>query len=355
MKKITKILLVILSSAAFTLSAVAGELSVTGGATATYKIGSAKGDGGKGIGVSNELDFTANGELDNGYTWKWQTQLDGATAANDDTRLEVGAGNLGTIGFYISENDISSKLGYGIGAMGVGSDYTGPTSIEWGATMNSYNNIGYSSPAGLLPYGMTIKAAYAPNLASAEGASAKADGASTTTASDNIGDNAKAFRVDFVPQDGLKIGADYMVTQGGAATTRYNQESGGAYVQYKVGSYTVGAARALNQPDENYDATIGSDGSVHYVTDQFGVQFAVNDALSISVSEERSTKENSTTVSGAGVRTQVANVDMKVRHYQAAYVVGGATLGLAIAEANDSDYIANRKENTTTLSVAMAF
>ena len=355
MKKITKVLLVILSSAAFTLSAVAGELSVTGGVSATYKIGSAAGNGGKGIGVSNELDFNANGELDNGYTWKWQTQLDDAGAVNDDTRLEIGAGNLGTLGFYISENDISSKLGYGIGAMGVGSDYTGPTSVLWGATMNSYNNIGYSSPAGLLPYGMTVKAAYAPNLASTQGSSAKADGTATTTASDNIGDSAQAFRVDFVPQDGLKIGADYMTTKGGEAATRYNQASGGAYVQYKVGAYTIGVARAVNQPDEDYAATIGSDGSVHYVTDQYGVQFAVNDAISVSYSEERSTKENSTTLSGAGVRTQVANVDMKVKHYQAAYVVGGATLGLAIAEASDSDYVANRKENTTTLSVAMAF
>ena len=354
MNKITKLFLVILSAVSMHVYANAGELTVTGGATATMVQGNDHSAHGKALGVSNEIDFTATGELDNGFSWKWQAQMDGATNLNDDTRLEVGT-PYGTVAMYISEGDLSSKLGYGIGAMGVGSDYTGPTSVLWGATMNSYNNIGYSSPAGLLPYGMTVKAAYAPNLASTQGSSAKADGTATTTASDNIGDSAQAFRVDFVPQDGLKIGADYMTTKGGEAATRYNQASGGAYVQYKVGAYTIGAARAVNQPDEDYAATIGSDGSVHYVTDQYGVQFAVNDAISVSYSEERSTKENSTTLSGAGVRTQVANVDMKVKHYQAAYVVGGATLGLAIAEASDSDYVANRKENTTTLSVAMAF
>ena len=33
---------------------------------------------GKTLGISNELDFTASGELDNGYTWKYQVQLDNA-------------------------------------------------------------------------------------------------------------------------------------------------------------------------------------------------------------------------------------------------------------------------------------
>ena len=102
-------------------------------------MGGADSANGKGIGVSNELDFNASGEIDGGYTWKWQTQLDGASAVNDDTRLEI-SGSTGTVGFYISENDISSKLGYGIGAMGVGSDFTGPTTVEWGTTMNNYKN-----------------------------------------------------------------------------------------------------------------------------------------------------------------------------------------------------------------------
>ena len=35
---------------------------------------------GKGIGISNELNFTASGELDNGFTWKYHTELDPAAA-----------------------------------------------------------------------------------------------------------------------------------------------------------------------------------------------------------------------------------------------------------------------------------
>ena len=60
---------------------------------------------GKTLGISNELDFTAIGELDNGYTWKYQVQLDGTSTANDDTRLEIGT-DMGTIGFYVSEGGL---------------------------------------------------------------------------------------------------------------------------------------------------------------------------------------------------------------------------------------------------------
>jgi len=346
MNKITKIFAVMLSSALVSLSAVAGELSVTGGATATYKIGGAADNAGKGIGVSNELDFNANGELDNGFTWKWQTQLDNATTVNDDSRLEVGT-PYGTLGFYVSENDISTKLGYGIGAMGVGSDYTGPATVEFGATMNSYNNIGISSPAGLLPFGMTVKAAYAPHLSDQAGNSAKADG----TVGTGVGHNATAFAVHATPMDGLKVGADYHMVSGGPTTTRYAQESGGVYTKYTTGPFAVGLARAMYQPRDAFSAA----GSVHYVTDMYGIQFAVNDALSISYSEEKSARGVSSTTTGAGVKTASSEIEMDITHVQASYVAGGATLGLAVADADNSDYTRGRVEKTTTLSIAMAF
>ena len=70
---------------------------------------------GKNLGISNELDFTASGELDNGYTWKYQVQLDGTSTANDDTRLEIGT-DMGTIGLYVTEGGLSKELAHGVGA-----------------------------------------------------------------------------------------------------------------------------------------------------------------------------------------------------------------------------------------------
>ncbi len=116
MTKISKLLVGILFSALVISPSYSGEMTVTGGATATYSIGGDSSGSGKTLGISNELDFTASGELDNGYTWKYQVQLDGASTANDDTRLEIGT-DMGAIGFYVSEGGLSKEL-HGVGAMG---------------------------------------------------------------------------------------------------------------------------------------------------------------------------------------------------------------------------------------------
>ena len=350
MNKITKLFLVILSASSLTLSAIAGELSVTGGATATYKIGGADKNAGKGIGVSNELDFNASGELDNGFTWTWQTQLDDSTARNDDTKLVVGT-PYGDLGFYVSEGDISTKFKYDIGAMGAGSDYTGPSTINHGIVISDYNNMGYATPAGLLPFGISAKASYSPNLSSAAGASAKADGVQATK---TLGTDMTAYALHATPIDGLAIGASYAVMSGGV-NVNYDAESADAYAKYTQGPLSVGIARSGYQPSENKGVAAGTAGGAVYETDMFGVQYAVNDALSLSVSQEKAEKSNGSALSAASVRTAGTSVHMKVTHVQAAYVIGGATLGLAVADANNADYTTDKDEKTTTLSIAMAF
>ena len=346
MNKITKIFLVILSTVSFTLSQVsAGELAVTGGATATYKIGGAAASAGKGLGVSNELDFTASGELDNGFTWTWQTQLDGASTLNDDTKMVVGT-DYGTVAMMISEGGLSSELGYGIGAMGVGSDYTGPMTIQFGNDVSNYNNVQYHMPAGLLPYGIVAKAAYVPNLDNAAGASAKADGAVETNAK---GTDATMYRVDAEPMAGLKIGADYFNATG-ANGTRYEEESGSAYAKYTMGAFTVGYAQS-----EYHPTVVTGTEVTYYENSMYGIQFAVNDALSISYSKEETEKNVRTAVANAAAAGTVAEIQSGIDHIQAAYVMGGATLGVAFADAGNSDYTSGVNEKVTTFSVAMAF
>ena len=76
MKNIIKSVIVMLSSVSLFTSANAGELSVSGTAKATYNILSGYTNVGKGLGITNELNFTASGELDNGYTWSYSMELD---------------------------------------------------------------------------------------------------------------------------------------------------------------------------------------------------------------------------------------------------------------------------------------
>ena len=85
MKNITKILFSLFLSLSVIQSANAGEMSVTGSAQATYVITSsdsatAKSEKKPGIGISNELAFSADGEFGNGYTWNYQVELDSTSA-----------------------------------------------------------------------------------------------------------------------------------------------------------------------------------------------------------------------------------------------------------------------------------
>jgi len=96
MKNIIKTLIVMLTSVSLFSAAQAGDLNVSGTAKATYNIQSGYTSAGKGLGVTNELNFTASGELDNGYTWSYSMELDpGANDStnnspdNDDTKLTM--------------------------------------------------------------------------------------------------------------------------------------------------------------------------------------------------------------------------------------------------------------------------
>jgi hypothetical protein len=109
MKNIAKILFVAITSLSLMLTAKAGELTVNGTAKATYNATSGQ-EKDNGLGISNELNFTAAGELDNGFTWSYSMELDPNTgsaaggetpgaAVNDDTVISLGMNDFGTLNF----------------------------------------------------------------------------------------------------------------------------------------------------------------------------------------------------------------------------------------------------------------
>ena len=171
MKNMFKTILAIFSSLVISTSAFAGELSVSGSAEASYIIGGTDDSNSKGLGISNEISFTASGEFGNGYTWAYKMNLDeGAAIANDDTALVIGLGNMGNAGIFISDGGLSTEFSHGAGAYAVGSDVINTGSIKMGSMdISNYNNVQYHTPAGLLPFGITAKVGYSPNLAAPKG------------------------------------------------------------------------------------------------------------------------------------------------------------------------------------------
>ena len=160
-----------LSSISLFASANAGELSVSGTAKATYNILSGKTNADKGLGVTNELNFTASGETDAGYTWSYSMELDpnavatdNAGAQNDDTSLTLST-PYGTVGVFISEGGLDVEDAASQSVYGRPTDIGDPSATSDNFTIDSYNNVQYHTPADLLPFGTSFKIAYATNTA----------------------------------------------------------------------------------------------------------------------------------------------------------------------------------------------
>ena len=362
MKNIIKAVVLFASVISFS-SANAGALDVTGTAKVTYNIQSSdsttgNNDASKNVGITNELAFTGTGELDNGYTWKYQVELDdnasGATTS-DDTRLELTT-PYGTVAAYNTEGSLNTKYKFSAAAYGAGSDNGNGASMNYGTSIDSYNNIQYHTPADLLPFSIMGKVAYAP-------------GAQTAKSSGNSAGAQKAesgvtqYQLTAAPISGLAIGASY-IEKSGESGNRQGYESGGFYGKYDAGQFTVGAGRhyVANNIIVKTSHTAATDLSVaanmalvpHLENTAFSLGYKVNDALSISVEREQSEAKKDTVVVATRADTDVS-VELEIDTIQAAYTMGGMTMSISSKSLENSDYVLGKKETETLFAVAMAF
>ena len=350
MRKISKLLVGILFSALAMAPTYAGELTVTGGATATYVFNGDNAHDGKQLGVSNEVDLTASGELDNGYTWKYQVQLDDASNVNDDTRLEIGT-NMGTVGFYISEGSASADLSSLVGALGGGFDYLSPATFLTAYDVDGYNNIQYHTPADVLPFGAKIKLAYVPNMTTGMNS---AKGATAQTAAQTTGRSLTQGFISLAPIDGLTISgsAAEPTDSTGPANTPNGKEDGWSAnlgAKYEIGQVAIGYSEGGYQP------AIASGEIAWYENTFMGIAFDVNDQLSVSYNIDESDKNQKVAVANGSSAGTTTNTVMEQKSYQIAYTTGGATIGIAQVEVSNSDYTAGKDENQTVFSLGISF
>ena len=362
MKNILKTLVVLVSASLISFAAKAGELTVTGSANASYVINGGLNNTGKAIGISNELMFSATGELDNGYSWKYHTELDmadGGAASNDDTALVITMGDMGTIGIYDAEGGLSTETGYGIGAVGVGQDYANTmTQIGIGKDVSADPHVAYTTPADLLPFGVSLSVGYAPNTADGQGNSFKQSG--VVNASDADGQNATQYKVTAAPIDGLKVGADLYTVGGDNITGGQSESSGTVYAQYAIGNFKIGFFDAYHEngvadkyASASADTATAANGD-RYNFSGIGIEFAVNDAMSVSYAQEKYERIDKTMTATASTQTE-SSVEAEADYIQVSYNIGGATLGLAMVDTDNSDYTDNREERKSVISLGMEF
>ena len=356
MKNIIKTIIVMLSSVSLFASANAGELSVNGTAKATYNILSGKTNVGKGLGVTNELNFTASGETDAGYTWSYSMELDpgavdttntASNAQNDDTQLTLST-PYGTVGVFISEGGLDVEDAASQSAYARPTDMGDPSATSDNYTIDAYNNVQYHTPADLLPFGTSFKIAYAPNIAdTSEGSSGNNAGAANTISATNLtGNNATEMQVKTAPIAGLALGASYLEFDGiGVAKNDQQAESGAYYATYATGPVAIGYSKAYKAVGLADGAFATTTNVSYYDQTNYSVAFQASDDLTVSY--ERETSE-----ANYVNNTQVEQESSAV---QLAYTMGGMTVALSHGSHDNVGYVDAANQDQTLFAVTMAF
>jgi len=351
MKNITKIIVSLLASFALSLSAIAGELTVTGTAKATYNTLSGKASGNNTIGVSNELGFGASGELENGWTWSYALALDpaetaaGGAALNDDASLTVTT-PYGNFAVCAHACGLNASLDFGANAYAVITDTAYAEGKAEPANIDSYSNMQYHTPAGLLPLGIVAKIGYATSGDTSLYSSNRNNIARSTT----VGATTM-YNVSATPIDGLKISSSFAEQDGAVVlgkTDSQKSESGAISAKYSMGNFTVGLGKAYIAPRIALaSAATGATTVESYENTNISIGFAVNENLSVSFSDESSEPTYLTSAT--------KGYDQDTQSIQAAYTMGGMTLAIARTNYDNVGYVNNADVTETLVAVTMAF
>ena len=347
MKNIAKILFVAISSLSVMFSVNAGELTVNGSAKATYNSTSGQ-DVDTGLGVTNELNFTASGEMDNGYTWSYSMELDprsadSGDAANDDSQLSLTMNDMGTIKVCVSECGNNKKYKFDQSAYTNMSDVGTSYGITYPGASGDANlaTIQYHTPE--LPFATTAAIAFSTN--SADGSSGNATGGTP-------GDSKNEYSLQSSPVDGLTLHAQYYdfnsYDDGVAASVEDQNEEGGAYAAtYAIGNATIGYGKSYKAPADTSATRVGTT-TVEYVENTgMSIGYAVNDDLSVSYTSEKSEANYQTSTT--------TSYDIEMDSIQIAYSLGGATLSIARADVENVSYVQDSDLTETIIAMSFAF
>jgi len=325
MDKLKKIGLSALAGTLASLSAQAGELSVSGSAEVSYTQRDNDEVTGNPIGMNKNLTFAGSGELDNGWTVSTSIASDDAFGLSSGA-LTIGMGSLGTL-----------VIDQGSGAdMGSALDNVVPTAFEEadaglgtgmvlsGGAIDANGSLVYKLPVFS---GAQVGVAYQPR----SGAGNNADGAT------NEGSGARAWEgaIDWSPEmvPGLRVG--------GAVGTCSNCVAGAKdldeetwFATYAYGPLSVG-----------YQVADEDSGTTSYETDVYGVSFNVNDALSVSY------QYGETDGYAAGVTAEFTGVSV-------AYNIGPMAIKFTDNSGKNINGItsgASKDDNNRELNLSMSF
>ena len=162
MNNLKKIGLTALGTAMVASSAQAASLSVSGG-TSIFFGGEDNSNSPNGWSMTDQIDFNASGEMDNGMTLSLYLQLDGSTAPFDDRKVTIDTGDMGVLTF--SGHGSSGPVGSWDDITPSANEESWGTSI--GGTVDGPTNAAAYDNGFIYDYtvsdGLAIKASYDPS------------------------------------------------------------------------------------------------------------------------------------------------------------------------------------------------
>jgi outer membrane protein OmpU len=309
--------IVLSGSSEFTYSSNSGS---TGGVNA---------NSGNPFGMSNDINITGSGELDNGFTYSVNTNFAGQDMAADSSILKIDMGDLGTLGFdqgsgafgiSTLENKVPTayeEADHGVGTLGHGIDAVGNTNV-----------IGYSNTF----QGVGISLQLNPDVSTQ---AAQGTQAGSTSGEGKTGSNWNMALTTAMPGvDGLTLAAGYSDTDNDGTVTDNSEVT--AALNYTIGSLSVG----YQQSEVNNNG-----GSTGAKVEAYGIAFNINENLSLSYSINDNEKTNASS----------AHVTEESKGYQAAYSMGSASVRVAFNEADNVGGVTAAKAENTEISLSLAF
>ena len=328
---IKKVGLTALAGSLVATSAIAGELSLSGGAKLSYvnKGGTLETTNvvASGYAMDQEISASGSAELDNGFTISLSHGLSGSGAEGSDSSvLTLDMGDLGSLGYDDTDGhyglaglEDKMPMAYEQANDGLGTTATAATM----AKMASGAGFGYSTSVG----GASVSIGYSDNLGAKTN---RSDGSQDTTATSV--DSSSSVAITYPVEDlGLTVFAG-VGEEGQADGKELDHSTIGA--TYAFGPATLGYQ--IN--DEDDSATGGTD----YETEIYGISFMVNDNFSISYAEHNTDKSGST-------------VDQEAESIQASYSMGGMTVNVKDSSMDGVAHTATNDHETTEVILIFAF
>ena len=314
MTNLKKIGLTALAGSLIATTAMAGSLSVSGGAklSHTTKAGTSDPATGNNWGMQKLISFTGGGELDNGHSVSLSHYMT-AEGAQSSSILSYDMGDAGKISF--------TDAAGGIGIAGI--DDLMPTAVEeiWDGLGGTKNGYAASASSGF-EYTNTSVDGVKVELGYGTSQAANDDGGVSGTGATR---SSESIAIQYTGIEGANI---FFGTGSAGASATADNDYDTMGVTYSMGAATVGVQFT------DVDPATGNDEE----NTQYGISFAVNDDLSISYGES--------TVEVTG------SVDQEIKGFSVGYSMGGLTLQ---AHANEGDNIGNTANNFEHTEVTISF